>query len=298
VRQAGSRVNSIEKMMDKLGQQSESAAVERDSGFAGVAPRNFSDYVANKNVVQDTRRNSSFYLNEGRKSARISVMPEWDALLADEYRRIKRPLLTNAFGAQAESVRNGNVIVVTSSLPGEGKSFTAQNLAQSIAMERDKTVLLIDADITKSTLSRAVNLEKLPGLVDILLDDEMDLENVIVPSDFPCLEVIPAGKRHIHSVELLASNRMCEILVELVGRYPDRIIIFDSPPVLATPETKVLCDLAGQIVFVVESGKTQQASVQQALELLSENKEKPIGLVLNKNHTLPGLQYHGDYYGY
>lgn len=88
------------------------------------------------------------------------------------------------------------------------------------------------------------------------------------------------------------------MLAELADRYHDRVIILDSPPVLATPETQILCELAGQIVFVVESEKTPKATIQQALDLISDDKDKPVGLVLNKNPILPGLQYHGAYYGY
>jgi protein-tyrosine kinase len=213
--------------------------------------------------------------------------------LAEEYRLIKRPLLINAFGQGATAVPNGNLIMITSALPGEGKTFTAINLAMSIALERDRTVLLVDADVAKPGISDYIGRREWPGLVDYLLSDNMPLSDVLLQTDVPKLRLLPAGRRHPHSTELLASESMRRLAQELATRYPDRVVIFDSPPLLATSEAGVLAALMGQIVMVVEAGRTTQDVIQDALGHL--NPEIMTSLVLNKSYHPFGSPYY-DYY--
>ncbi len=212
----------------------------------------------------------------------------------DEYRRIKRPLLSNAIGRSSSLVDRGNLIMVTSSMPGEGKSYTATNLALSIAREKDVTVLLIDCDVARRGVSRLLGIEDRPGLVDLVDNEELTVADVMLTTDIPNFRVLAAGSHYDYVTELLASNRMASLVDEIATRYSDRIVIFDSPPLLATPETQVLATLVGQIVFVVETGKTPQAVVMDALEQLPE--DKAIGIVLNKNEGASGKS--GYYYGY
>lgn len=214
--------------------------------------------------------------------------------LAEEMRHIKRPLLLNAFGDQREAGSNLNLIMVTSSRPGEGKTYTSLNLAMSIAKERDKTVLLVDADVAKPGVTRILGMESAKGLVEYLLDDDLDLPDVMMKTNVPNLRFIPAGRRHIHSTELLTSENMKQLTEELATRYPDRVVIFDSPPLLATSEALVVTELVGQIVMVVEAEKTSKEEVQEALSLIGENKI--LGLVLNKSRGSFGTDYYG-YYG-
>ena len=216
----------------------------------------------------------------------------------DQYRRIKRPLLSNAFGRTSSLVEHGNLILVTSSIPGEGKSFTALNLALSIAMEKDKTVLLVDCDVGMQGTSRMLGIENITGLVDVIESDVVTIGEVLLQTDLPKLRVLSAGKQDEYVAELLASQRMTEVVDELVHRYEDRIIIFDGPPMLPTPQTQILAGLVGQIVFVIEAGKTPQSLVEDALELIPE--EKAVGLVMNKNEglTRDGYGYGYGYYGY
>ena len=213
--------------------------------------------------------------------------------VAEEFRIIKRPLLANAFGRGAELVEQGNLIMVTSALPGEGKTFTAVNLAMSIALEMDKTVLLVDADVGRARIHKLFGMSMGPGLIDLLLDRSLDVSNVITKTNIPKLRVITMGRYHPHSNELLASAEMLRLVTELAQRYPDRVVIFDAPPLLVTSESVVLSGLMGQIVFVVRSGRTLQGSVNAALELLDSNK--PIGLVLNK--VSRGIAGYGAGYG-
>ncbi len=216
--------------------------------------------------------------------------------IADEFRRIKRPLLANAFGKGVEEVENGNLIMLASALSGEGKTFTALNLAMSVARERERTVLLIDADVAKPHISRMLGLESRPGLLDLVIDDKLDLGDCLVTTDVPGLRILPAGQRHSHATELLASDKMEALVSEIANRYPDRIVVFDSPPLLQTAEAQVLSLLVGQVVMVVAAGATKQTAVETALEMLDPSKT--INLVLNKSTTAPTSDYYGGYYGY
>lgn len=217
------------------------------------------------------------------------------ATFSDQYRRIKRPLLANAFGKTATLVDRGNLILVTSSVPGEGKTHTSVNLALSMAQERDHTVLLVDCDVNKQGVSRKFGLANRPGLVELLESDSFTLGDALLRTDVPELSLLCAGKQHEYVTELLASQRMFSLVEEMVSRYDDRVIIFDGPPLLPTPQTQVLATLVGQVVFVIESGKTPQAVIEEALELLPD--DKAIGLVLNKSEGVSGRSS-GYYYGY
>ena len=164
--------------------------------------------------------------------------------IRSEYRRIKRPLLSNAFGKSASLIDGGNLILVTSSVPGEGKSYTAMNLALAIAQERDHTVLLVDGDVTKQGVSRMLGVEKRrPDLTDLLTSDDLSVGKALLRTDVPGLVLLPAGKPHEYITEMVASQRMARLVNELASRYSDRVIIFDGPPLLSTPEAPILASL-------------------------------------------------------
>ena len=219
-----------------------------------------------------------------------------DSAIAEEFRHIKRPLLDNAFGRNAMLVDNGNVIMVTSALPEEGKTFVTMNLAVSFAMELDKTVLLVDADFMKESATRLFHAEKDVGLLNAIVDSGVRLEDVIQRTDVPKLSFLPAGRFRGKATELFASGKMRQITQELATRYEDRIILLDSPPLLATTEAVVLAGLMGQVVMVVEAGKTKQARVKEAIERI--HPDKPVGMVLNKSRGASGSGYYYGYYGY
>lgn len=213
-------------------------------------------------------------------------------LVAEEFRLIKRPLIKSAFNQGAGPIKHGNLIMVTSSLPKEGKTFCAINLAMSIAMEMDHTVLLVDADVARPSVLRTLGLKSETGLMDILLDDKLDLADVMLKTNVETLSILPAGKSHKHATELLASQVMSSLLDEIANRYPDRIVIFDSPPLLLTTEASVLASHMGQIVMVVEAETTTQHAVKDALRQIETCAN--INLVYNKAKAFPG----GNYYGY
>ena len=215
--------------------------------------------------------------------------------IQDDYRRVKRPLVSNACGRNKLMVDRGNLILVTSAIPGEGKTNIAMNLALSIAQEKDTTVLLIDCDVVKQGVSRMLGIKKTCGLVDVLESDNLTIGDVMLQTDIPNLRVVSAGKQNEYVTELLASQRMSDLVDEIANRYNDRIVIFDGPPLLPTPQTQILAGLVGQVVFVIEAGKTSQSLVEDALEMIPE--EQATGLLLNKNQglTSSGGYYHGYY---
>lgn len=213
----------------------------------------------------------------------------------EEYRNIKRPLVYNAFGAGSVGIAKSNLILVTSSVPGEGKTFTAINLALSIANERDKKVLLIDADVARPSISKTLGIHSPSrlGLIDYLENENVAYSDVELLTNMQGLRIIPAGKLHKHSTELLSSDKMVLFAEELSNRYPDRIVIFDSPPLLAATQGEVLAKLVGQVILVVEAEKTLQSMVMESVSKLSVCDV--VLLVFNK--TLISLS-DGYYYGY
>ena len=213
----------------------------------------------------------------------------------NEYRRIKRPLLSNAFGKSASLVDQGNLIMMTSAVPGEGKTYTAINLALAFAQERDHTVLLVDCDVTKQGMSRMLGVEqRRPDITDLLASENVSIEDALLKTDVPGLVLLPAGKPHEYITEMMSSQRMARLVNEFATRYTDRIVVFDAPPLLSTPESQVLAGIVGQVVFVIEAGKTPFTIVQDALKMIPS--DKAIGLVLNKSESISNRG--GYYYNY
>jgi protein-tyrosine kinase len=219
-----------------------------------------------------------------------------NAAASGEFRVIKRPLIANAFGPDASGRPNARRVMVTSSLPGEGKSHCAINLALSIAAERDHQVLLVDADVAKPSIARHLGVQMGAGLMDWLLDGGPDLGALVRPTSVDRLSILPAGRRDEQATELLASAAMGRLLEALAERYPDRIVVFDSPPLMVTTEARVLASYMGQVVMVVEAGRTPRVVVDEALGMLP--REQVVGLVLNKSRRGAAGGYYGSYYGY
>lgn len=213
---------------------------------------------------------------------------------ADEFRVIKRPIIRNAVGKADERVKHGNLVMITSALPGEGKTFTSINLAMSVAMEYDSRVLLVDGDVAHPSMPSILGTPHAPGLLDLLTRDDIDVADALVKTNVERLTLLPAGSRQRRSTELLASEQMASLLRELASRYPDRVIMFDSPPLLATTEARVLATHMGQIVMVVGANATSQHAVQQALATI-ENCDIVLMLLNKASRTDVGTYY--GYYG-
>jgi len=219
--------------------------------------------------------------------------------LASEYRVIKRPLIVNALGRGAAPVANGNLIMVTSALPGEGKSFTAINLAMSIAMELDTTVMLVDADVARPSILNMLGLPPAEGLLDVVQENSVDISQVLLRTNVEKLSLLPSGTKHPRATELLSSDVMIRLLEDMSRRYQDRIIIFDSPPLLMTTEARALATHMGQIVMIVHAGHTTEAAVKEAIATIDACPVKMMILNQVRQSAAEGYGYgYSLAYGY
>ena len=214
----------------------------------------------------------------------------------EEFRIVKRQLLNRAFATGDKAIKNGNLMLVTSAEPGEGKTFCAINLAMSIASERDLTVLLVDADVSKPDVLSSLGVQGGKGLMDIIADDSVDVADCLLKTNIENLTLLPAGRAHKLSTELMASERMGQFVKEIAQRYPDRVIIFDSAPALASSVPGVLAMHVGQVLFIVEAERTRESQAKEALSMLSSCKH--ISLLLNKARFTSGIKRFGSYEGY
>lgn len=253
-----------------------------------------SDKVISSDVKQDVTSNKKSLINidNERLTERGFIHSGGDAHhQQEEFRHIKRKLLNNAFGLASKKLQRSNLVMVSSSNPNEGKTFVSINLALSIALEQDKTVLLVDADVLRPSLHRELEFENDIGLLDYLRGEIDSLSDVIYSTNISNLKIMPAGGAHHLTNELLASDRMGKLAQELADRYPDRIVIFDCPPLIGVTETPVLASLMGQCVVVVEESKTRLEDVKKATSQL--NEDMAVGFVMNKT-----IRTSKDFYGY
>lgn len=241
---------------------------------------------------RETRRQST--IDFARLKEKGFALPVDQTALAEELRLIKRPLLASAFARGIQEVENSNLIMVTSANPNEGKTFIATNLALSMASEHDVHVLLIDADVANPSIPEVLGFEAEEGLVDAVTDPAIDLADVMIRTNIENLVVLPSGRPRPGASELLASARMTRFINDIAKRYADRVIIFDSPPMLARSEAMVLAQHVGQVVFVVEAERTSRTAVNEALGMIGQ---KLGGVVLNKTPQIP-LQEGFGYYDY
>lgn len=237
--------------------------------------------AANRLVVDVNGLRAGGYLPEVTK----------DRQFADHYRRIKRPLIEKALSGDSAG-GEPRVIMVASAVPGDGKTFTSINLALSMALERDISVLLLDSDVAKHHITDIFGLRERKGLLDALTDPSIDPEALVIPTSLRGFSVLSAGTRMEGTAELLSSNRMRQIVTSLCARNPRRILLLDSPPLLITNEGRALVKLAGQVVLVVRAGVTPRHAVQAAIAMFDEKQAG--GLILNEVKV--GLTE--GYYGY
>ncbi len=226
------------------------------------------------------------------RKAQIALESDDNPRLYEELRMIKRKLLVNAAGLGDSSIEKGNLIMVTSSVPDEGKTFMATNLALSIAREIDRTVLLVDADIAKSDVSKIFDLDDRKGLTEYLTGD-VELNDVLLKTNVQGLEILPAGSKANNTTELIASNKMVELASRLSSQNKDRIVIFDCPPILVTSEAPILASLVGQVAFVVCAGVTKEKEFINSIERLDHSKF--VGLIMNQSNEEAESGYYGYY---
>ena len=231
-----------------------------------------------------------------------------DALLADgllapplverqileQFRQIRRPLIANAFGRGGPKLEMGQLIMLVSALPGEGKTFMSFNLALSMARQKGIRVLLVDADVRKPHISRILGLGGAPGLLDLLRTPGLNPEGLIASTDVPGLSVLPAGGHAENATELFASSNMLGTMRRLVERDRAGVVLLDSSPILCTTESQTLTDVSGQLVVVVRAAATPRSALLDALSYLADRPM--VSLVLNQSTSdAPTGDY---YYGY
>lgn len=236
-------------------------------------------------------------IDRDRLAARGMIVPGAPVTgISEEYRIVKREIIRNFTGAPGRPLLpRGHRVLIASANPGEGKTFSAVNLALSLAVEADHDVLLIDADIAKPSVLEALGLDDGPGLMDALADPHLPLGDCLIQTDIAGLKVMPAGTQHMHDTELLASARTEALLAQLEAGAPGRILILDSPPVLAASPAAVLAGHVGQLIMVVRADETLESSLRDAIGLMGACPH--IQLLLNGVKYSPGGRRFGTYYG-
>jgi exopolysaccharide/PEP-CTERM locus tyrosine autokinase len=222
--------------------------------------------------------------------------------ISEEFRLVKRRLMQrmslSAKNGKKKPMQRGDrnhVILVTSARPSEGKSFVAMNLALSIVFDEGLNVMLVDGDVARPSMSKIMGLRNdLPGLTDLLLDEETELPDVLLREHEHPLTYLAAGAIVPSATDLFGGERMETLVTEMSQRYADRIIIFDAPPLLASTEPVALAEHAGQVVMVVDAEKTSRSAVDSALDLLVTDRN--VNLVLNKTSVGNRTEQFGSYY--
>ncbi len=222
---------------------------------------------------------------------RLGLLPPVDqrARLAAQYRSVKRQLINKIRTSKSPGDR---LIVVTSAVAGEGKTFTSINLALSLARERDYSVLLIDGDVVKPTVSRLFGVDKLPGLLNAVRSETSDVEELLVKTTLRGFSVLSAGGNSRDATEMLASASMERVCARLLAE-SSRIVVVDSPPLLLTTEAQAIAQHMGQVIIVVDAQATPQRAVIDAIDALGERSG--VQLVLNRAARSRLQNY---YYGY
>lgn len=286
----------VEKTIRKLQEQGQLTGDARAAG--GVQPADASrttEPAPSQAVAKTMERLPGIVLDRGTLRAAGLMPPDEESnLLTRQYRKIKHPLVAKAMGRGVPREPKAYLIMIASATAGEGKSFTAVNLALSLALEKDIDVLLVDADAPKPHLSRVLGLANEPGLLEALRDPKLDVESLIRATNVPSLSFLPAGVGADDATELLSSVRMERTAALLGERNSRRIVVFDSPPLLQTTESTALARVAGQIVVVVRAQTTPQPVLLDALNTLQGHPG--VSLVLNQSTQSSASPYY--YYGY
>lgn len=269
---------------------SEDQAVTPQRDASGPRPQFRSDIAGSPSVPVRTLQIDS----ETLRRQNLILPDERRTPVAESFRRVKRQILLNL--SEPKPGTRPNLVMVTSSLPGEGKSFCATNLALSIALEMDYTVLLVDGDVARPSIPELLGVEAGKGLMDVLVDRNIQLSEVLCGTNIGKLMLLRAGTAHRHATEILSSGAMRRLLKELSEHDPNRVIIFDSPPIMAASESSVLAGQMGQVIVVVEAGSTTETALKAALGRIESSNI--VGLLLNKGRRASLLDgYGGDGYG-
>jgi len=192
---------------------------------------------------------------------------------AESYRQLRTQILHQL------RENNWRTLAITSPNSQAGKSLTALNLAISLSLEVNQTVLLVDLDLRHASLMDKLGIEAEYGLIDYL-EGRVALSDVLINPGFERLVILPSRPQKHYRSEILSSPRMQELLRDIVNRYPNRIIIFDLPALLDDDDALVFTPYADTTLLVVEDGVSQRADIERSLQLLSGTRL--LGTILNK----------------
>jgi len=262
--------------MERIKQALERARAERASKPTVVSSEHVSP-VPTDTPVEQVTYSQTRHIEVARPVLREKrVVTGFDACeFTDAYKMLRTQVL------QRLNENHWNVLAITSPGIGEGKTLTALNLAASLAMEVDYTVLLVDANLRHPSLHEHLDLPSEPGLSDYLIEDTPLPELLVHPKGIDHLTILPGGRALLNSAEMLNSPKMSKLVDELKNRYAGRIVIFDLPPVLSTADAMAFAPYVDATLLVVEEGKTTRREVENAVDMLSSTNI--LGTVLNKS---------------
>ena len=218
----------------------------------------------------------------------LATAREEKTIVVEEFNKLRSTVIALTKGEQFL-----NTVMVTSTASEEGKSMTALNLAFSLAKEQDHTVLLVDTDLRRPSVHRYLDITPDVGLVNCLRDN-LPIEKALIKTGVGKLVVLPAGEAVRDPLDMLASNRMKDIVCELKERYPERYVIFDTPPAHPFADAGVLASFLDATLFVVREGKANKEDVIKTLEEFKDHNL--LGVVYNDAHVF--LKNSNDYYYY
>jgi protein-tyrosine kinase len=279
---AGAAVSGPQKPIQK-GPDREPVA--KPSAASAKASETGSDTVADKPQSAPAAAVPGFDPNALDKNLVSLLNPQ--SFEAEHFKILRTNLLF------PESGRTPRSVMVTSALPGEGKSFVAANLAVSVARHVNWNVLLMDCDLRRPSIHRQFGYQESPGLSDYL-SNGISLQPLLLKTSVDNLTILPAGKPPHNPSELLSSDRMSALLKEVATRYDDRLIILDSPPPRLTAEAAALARLVDGIVLVVKYASTSRDIVNDLIDKIG--KDKVLGAIVNRFEARSPF-YKSQYYG-
>ncbi|GAU08918.1 polysaccharide biosynthesis tyrosine autokinase [Desulfoplanes formicivorans] len=260
-------MSKIAKALEKAHQNQTSSEFLNASAYQDKAPS-----IQQKPIVYTKTRIHSLSSRDLEKFRIMTAIEDPD--ITDYYSLLRTQVMSRTRG------RNQNALMVTSSIPREGKTTTAINLALSIARHAVQTSLLVDMDLRNPDISTYLGLDQRHGLTDYLIND-ISLDTLLVhPEGMENIVVLPAGKRSRESTELLSAPKMNSLVHELKTRYTDRYVIFDCPSLVNNPDALLFSSYVDAIILVVEEGNASKDKIKKALEML--NGKDVVGLVMNK----------------
>jgi len=262
--------------MERIKQALERARAERAGQPAPVTEDSGPEAAGTETPVEQVAYSQTRHIEVSAADLRAKrVVTGFDpCTFTDAYKMLRTQVL------QRLNENNWNVLAVTSPGTGEGKTLTALNLAVSLAMELNYTVLLVDANLRHPSLHEHLGLPGSPGLSDYLSKDTPLTELFVHPRGIDYLTILPGGQAMLNSAEMLNSPKMSQLVDEMKNRYASRIVIFDLPPVLNAADATAFTPYVDATLLVVEEGKTRRKEIEHAMELLSSTNV--LGTVLNK----------------